>query len=135
MAQSLWQQLSHSHRLARFPGLLAWPGSRGLGSVVVVVVAVVVLAGAGGEPVEQPCAGVDCAGRDPAHGTDQRIRAAVPRVLVGLCRGAELVADAGAGVVLAALVVAAQDVAVLAVLCPPVELGEPDNRERVRGAL
>src|SRR5207342_458009 len=96
-------------------------------------------AGAAGAAVLQA---VEQAARGPGPGLghaaedpDQRVLGPVPRVLVGLGRVPDLLADRGAAVVLPARVVAAEDALVLAVGGPVVELGEPDHRERMGGAL
>src|SRR5438477_7501145 len=106
---------------------------------LVVVVAAAVAAAAAGtavlQAVEQaagrPGAGLGHAAED----ADQRVLGPVPRVLVGLGRVPDLFGDRGVAVVLPAGVVAAEDALVLAVGRPVVQLGEPDHRERVGGAL
>jgi glutamate 5-kinase len=106
--------------------------------LVVVVAAAAAVAAAGAavlQAVEQaagrPGAGLGHA----AEHADQRVLGPVPRVLVGLGRVPDLLADRGAAVGVPARVVAAQDAVVLAVGGPVVQLGEPDHRERVRLAL
>src|SRR6185437_16718758 len=69
----------------------------------------------------RPGSGLGHAAEDP----DQRVLGPVPRVLVGLGRVPDLLADRGVAVVLPARVVAAQDALVLTVGGPVVELGEP----------
>src|SRR6266699_6126067 len=86
------------------------------------------------EPVHYPLASADGRSGHAADRADQRVGRAVPGVLVRLGGGLELVAHRGAGVRVAARVVAGQDVAVLALGRPAVQLGEPDDRERVRRA-
>ena len=120
--------------------VLAAP-ARGRPRALVVVVAAV--AGRAARPagpavlqaVEQaasrPGPGLGHAAEDP----DQRVLGPVPRFLVGLGRAPDFLADRGAAVVLPARVVAVEDALVLPVGGPVVELGEPDHRERMGGAL
>src|SRR5216683_2635913 len=89
---------------------------------------------AGVEPVHQPLSGTDRRSSHAADRADQRVGRAVPGVLVRLGRRLELLADRGVPVVVAARIVAGQDVAVLALGGPAVDFGEPDHGERVRGA-
>jgi len=107
--------------------------------VLVVVVRAAVAAVAGRavllEPVEQAAAGPRRALRHPAEDPDQRVLGPAPRVLVGLGRVPGFLADRGAGVVVPARVVAAEDALVLAVRGPVVQFGEPDHGMRVGGAL
>src|SRR6185503_5262195 len=83
------------------------------------------------QAASRPGPGLGHAAEDP----DQRVLGPVPRFLVGLGRVPDLLADRGAAVVLPARVVAAENALVLAVGGPVVELGEPDHRERMGGAL
>src|SRR4029453_7819672 len=115
-----------------------WPGDAPRGLVVVVaagaaaaVAAAAILLQAVEQAASRPGSGLGHAAEDP----DQRVLGPVPRFLVGLGGVPDLVADRGAGVVVPARVVAAEDPLVLAVGGPVVELGEPDHRERMCGAL
>src|SRR5262249_19274522 len=91
--------------------------------------------GAAGEAVEQAAARPGSGLGDAAEDAGQRVFRACPRVLVGLGGVADLFADRGVPVGGAPRVVAAEDPLVVAVYRPAVELGEPDDRERVRVPL
>src|SRR5689334_11669170 len=83
------------------------------------------------QAASRPRPGLGHAAEDP----DQGVLGPVPRFLVGLGRVPDLLADRGAAVILPARVVAVEDALVLAVGGPVVKLGEPDDRERMGGAL
>src|SRR6266566_2383225 len=93
-------------------------GDRPLGvcyDLVVVVAAVAAAAAAVPEAVEEAARRAGAGLRHAAEDADQRVLGPVPRVLVGLGRVLDLLADRGAAVVVPARVVAAQDAVVLAV--------------------
>src|SRR5712691_3275097 len=106
----------------------ASPGEIGCRRRGLVVVAV-------GETAEEALACADGGFPDAADHADERVRRPAPGLLVGAGRRLDLLADRRLRVVFAPRVVPGQDVAVLALRGPPVELGEADHRERVRVAL
>src|SRR5262249_27574917 len=101
-------------------------------AALLLVTAALLLVAAAAEAGEDILADVDGAlGRALDH-ADERVGAAVPRLAVRLRGVLDLLGDRRAGVVGAALVVAAQDTPVGAIGRPALQLDEPHHGERVR---